>query len=439
MTWPGTDFAQLAEKMIKTKKNAVITRFIWLKYNTKYGYNKSIMSIISRGKKYLSPVLGKYFPNFEIKKGKGCYLFGTDGKKYLDFSSGIAVCNVGHAHPKVVAAASKQLQNLIHICVGIAQYETYVGLAEKLAKIIPIKKPQFFFCQSGSEAVEAAIKLAKYATKKAGIVAIKGCFHGRTLGALSVTTSKMKYRDGYKPLIPNVFVSPPELKSVEKLFKKKKIAAIITEPILGEGGYIPLPKAFLKGLRKLCNKYGVLFILDEIQTGFGRSGKWFVADHLGLKPDILCMAKGIASGFPLGAIAASTNLMKKWSPGSHGGTFGGNPVCCAAAIATIDTIKKEKLLSNTVKLGKYLMGKLKALQSEYSPIKDVRGMGLMIGVDFKDSAIVGKIVNYCLKKGLVIIPTGANGTVIRFIPPLTVKKKEIDWALKIFESALNNV
>ncbi|MEA3493568.1 MAG: aminotransferase class III-fold pyridoxal phosphate-dependent enzyme, partial [Candidatus Margulisiibacteriota bacterium] len=207
----------------------------------KYEYNKSDMSIISRGKKYLSPVLGKYFPDFEIEKGKGCYLFGTDGKKYLDFSSGIAVCNVGHAHPNVVKAATKQLNKLIHICVGIAQYETYVGLAEKLAKIVPIKNPQFFLCQSGSEATEAAIKLAKYATKKPGIVAIKGCFHGRTLGALSITTSKMKYRDGYEPLVPNVYIAQPDLKAVEKIFKSKKVAALITEPILGEGGHIRLP------------------------------------------------------------------------------------------------------------------------------------------------------------------------------------------------------
>lgn len=405
----------------------------------KYEYNKSDMSIISRGKKYLSPVLGKYFPDFEIEKGKGCYLFGTDGKKYLDFSSGIAVCNVGHAHPNVVKAATKQLNKLIHICVGIAQYETYVGLAEKLAKIVPIKNPQFFLCQSGSEATEAAIKLAKYATKKPGIVAIKGCFHGRTLGALSITTSKMKYRDGYEPLVPNVYIAQPDLKAVEKIFKSKKVAALITEPILGEGGYVPLPKAFLKGIRKLCNKYGVLFILDEVQTGFGRSGKWFVAEYFGLKPDIICMAKGIASGFPLGGIAASAKLMKKWSPGSHGGTYGGNPVCCAAAIATIDTIKKNKLMQNALKLGAYSKEKLLKLQKKYPVIKDVRGLGLLIGIDFEDSAIVSKIINYCLKNKLVIIPTGANGTVIRFIPPLIVKKKEIDQALKVFEKALKHV
>jgi len=396
------------------------------------------MRLARRGKKVMSPVLGKYFADFEIDRGKGCYLYGRDGKKYLDFSAGIAVCSTGHAHPKVVAAAAKQLKKLIHICIGVAYYEPYVELAEKLSKIVPIKNAQFFLCQSGSEAAEAAIKLAKYTTKKPGIIGIKGCFHGRTLGALSVTTSKMKYQDGYKPLVPNVYIAQPNLKSVEKILKSKKVAAVITEPILGEGGYVPLPARFIKGLRKLCSKYGALYILDEIQTGIGRSGKWFVADHLGIKPDILCMAKGIASGFPLGAIAATAKIMAKWSPGSHGGTFGGNPVCCAAAIATIDTIKKEKLVQNAKKQGAYLKTKLLQLQKKYPIIKNVRGIGLLIGVDFGDNAVVKNIMNYCLKNKLVLIPTGADGTVIRFIPPLIVKKKEIDQSLKVFEKSLKN-
>lgn len=396
-------------------------------------------NLAKRGKKVVSPVLGRYFADFEIKKGKGCYLYDTAGKKYLDFSAGIAVCATGHAHPKVVAATQKQIANLIHICIGIANYEPYIELAEKMAKIVPIKNAQFFFCQSGSEAVEAALKLAKYATKNPGLVAINGGFHGRTMGALSLTTSKMKYRDGYSPLLPKVYIAKPDLKMIEKIFKSKTIAAIILEPILGEGGYVPLPAKLIRGIRKLCNKYNVLLIFDEIQSGFGRTGKWFMAQHYHVQPDILCMAKGIASGFPLGAIAASAKLMKKWSPGAHGGTFGGNPVCCAAAIATIDVIKKEKLLKNAAQLGKHLIAKLHTMQKKYPIIKDVRGLGLMIGADFKDSAIVSQIINYCLKNGLVIIPTGANGTVIRFIPPLTIKKKELEQGLQIFEDALKNV
>jgi len=397
------------------------------------------MQLNLRAKKYLSPVLAKYFSDFEVVSGKGCYLHGSDGKSYLDFSSGIAVCSTGHTHPAVVAAVQKQVSKLIHISIGIANYEPYIALAEKLAFIVPCKNPQFFFCQSGAEAVEAAIKLAKYSSKKSGLVALQGAFHGRTLGALSLTTSKMKYRDGYEPLLPNVFIAQADLKEIEKLFKKHLIAGIIIEPVLGEGGYLPLEKSFLSGLRKLCDKHAVLLIADEVQTGFGRTGKWFAVDHFGVKPDIICMAKGIASGFPLGGIVAPAEIMKKWSPGSHGTTFGGNPVSCAAAIATIEVIKKQKLLQNATQLGAYLKAKLLKLQKQFPIIKEVRGLGLMLGLDFKESSIVGKLINDCLGKGLVLISTGGDGTVIRFIPPLIVKKKEIDHALAIFEQALQNV
>jgi 4-aminobutyrate aminotransferase len=221
--------------------------------------------------------------------------------------------------------------------------------------------------------------------------------------------------------------------------KTKRVAALIFEPILGEGGYVIQSKPFIKGLRKLCSKYGVLLIADEIQSGFARTGKWFAIEHFGIKPDILCMAKGIASGFPLGAIAASAKIMKKWSPGAHGGTYGGNPVCCAGAIASLEVIKKEKLMQNAKTMGAYLFGRLKELQSRYPMIKEVRGLGLMIGVDFQDSAIVRWIMDYCLKKQLVLIPTGADGTVFRFIPALTIKKAQIDQGLKIFEDALKHV
>ena len=413
---------------------------IKLKYITKYGYNKSTMkNLKARGKKVLSPVLGRYFDGFEIKKAAGMYLYGTDGKKYLDFSSGIAVCATGHCHPKVVAAASKQLKNLIHICIGVASYESYIKLAEELQRIVPVKDGQAFLCQSGSEAVEAAIKLAKYATKKPGIIALKGDFHGRTMGALSLTTSKMKYRDGYTPLLPEVYIAERSLASIEEIMQAKKIAGLIFEPILGEGGYVPLQKELVQGIRQLCDKYDVLMIADEIQSGFGRTGKWFAVEHFSVKPDVVCMAKGIASGFPLGGIVASSNIMAKWSPGSHGGTYGGNPICCAAAIATIEVIKKGKLVQKAKTLGNYITKKLNILAKKYPVIKAVRGPGLMIGVDFGDSAIVKKIIDECLAKGLVIIPTGANGTVIRVIPPLIVKKPDIDKALKIFEATLEKI
>jgi len=396
-------------------------------------------SLFERFKKYASPVLGRYFSDFAVDHGKGCCLFSTNGKKYLDFSSGIASCSTGHAHPRVVAAAVKQVKKLAHICIGVALYEPYIALAENLQKVVPMKNAQFFFCQSGSEAVEAALKLAKYATKKPGIIAIKGAFHGRTMGALSVTTSKMKYREGYEPLLPAVQVLSPDLREIEAKLKEHPIAGIIVELILGEGGYLMQSKEFIAGLRKLCDQYQALLIFDEVQTGIGRTGKWFAAEHFGVQPDIICMAKGIASGFPLGGIAAPAEIMEKWSPGAHGSTFGGNPVCCAAAIATLDVIKKEKLLQNAAKLGAYMKNKLTALQAKYPQlIKDVRGIGLMIGVDFGDSTVVKNILNACLAKGLVLISTGGDGTVIRFVPPLIVKKKEIDQALKIFESALKH-
>jgi len=392
-----------------------------------------------RGQKVVSPVLGRYFSDFELAKGKGCYLYDTKGKRYLDFSSGIAVCATGFSHPKVVKAAVEQTKKLIHICIGIANYEPYIKLAEELHKIVPIKNAQFFFCQSGSEAVESAIKLAKFSTKRSGLAAIKGGFHGRTYGALSLTTSKMFYREGYEPLVPDVHIAEQNLGSVEKILKTKKIAGLIVEPILGEGGYKPLAYDFLKGLRKLCTKHGTQLIVDEIQSGFGRTGKWFAVEHAGVKPDIICMAKGIASGFPLGAIAASAETMAKWTAGSHGGTYGGNPVCCAAAVATVNVIKQEKLIQKAENLGKYLKAKLMSLQIKCPAIKEVRGLGLMVGVDFGDNNIVRKIIDFCLKHGLVIIPTGAHGTVLRFIPPLVITKKQLDQGLKIFAAALKHV
>lgn len=399
-------------------------------------YNGRMSKLKERFKNALAPVLGLYFEDFPVKSGKGCYLFGEDGKKYLDFSSGIATCSTGHCHPKVVAAAQKQIKKLIHVCIGVALYEPYIKLGEELRKIVPIPDALTFCCQSGSEAVEAALKLAKYATKKPGIIAFQGAFHGRTLGALSVTTSKLKYRDGYEPLLPEVYIAPFDLAVVEGLIKTHQIAAVIIEPVLGEGGYVVVEYPFMQGLRKLCDQYGVLLIVDEVQTGLGRTGKWFASEHFGIVPDIMTLAKGIASGFTLGVCLAKREIMEKWSPGAHGSTFGGNPVNCAAAIATIQVIKQQKLVQNAEKLGKYLKDKLLKLQQKYDVIKEVRGLGLMIGVDFGDSKIVKKIMNKCLEMGLVLVSTGADGTVIRFIPPLIVKKSEIDKALIIFEKAL---
>ena len=399
-------------------------------------------SLVDRAGKVLSPALAHY-TSLEIEKGKGAYLYSKDGKKYLDFACGIAVTNLGHCHPKIVAAASKQAEKLVHACAGVVYYEANVLLAEKLAKACPGGLNMSFFCQSGAEAIEGSMKLAKYVSNKQGIICFQGSFHGRTLGALSVTTSKQKYRDHYEPLLPNIFTAPfskdNSLEEVEKIMVSGQIAAVLVEPIQGEGGYISASKEFLSGLRNLCNKYEAFLIYDEVQTGMGRTGKMFASEHYGIYPDIMALAKGIASGFPLGAVIAKDSIMKKWSPGAHGSTMSGNPVSCAAAIATLDVIEKEKLLDNAVKMGDYLKEKLEKIKKAHSEILDVRGFGLMVGVEFEGNEIVKKIMEYCLKNGLILISCGIRDQVIRFIPPLIITKEQIDSALNIFDGSLNNL
>ncbi len=439
----------------------------------------------SRADEVLSPVLAHY-TELEITKAKGSYLIGTDGRKYLDFASGIAATNVGHCHPKVVAAISRQSEFLIHTCAGVAYYESNIALAEKLKSITPAGLDMSFLCQSGSEAVEAAIKLAKYTTKRSALIAFKGGFHGRTLGALSVTFSNPKYREGYEPLVPNVymapyaycyrcdkkikrgksFVSPLDVKNydpfpkadscsmeclgdTEMVIKRvgpTNIAAMIVEPIQGEGGYIFPPKDFIKGLKTLCENYKLLLIFDEVQSGFGRTGKFFAAEHFGVTPDIMALAKAIASGLPLGAVIAREDLMRAWKPSAHGSTMQGNPVTCEAALATIKTIENEKLIQQAEKLGLYLKDELLKIQNEYGIIGDVRGAGLMVAAEFvhpedkkPNGDIVKRIREECLNRGLVLISCGSDGHVIRFIPPLIITKEEISTALDIFKEALKKV
>jgi 4-aminobutyrate aminotransferase len=399
-------------------------------------------SLESRAGKVLSPALAHYTA-IEIEKGRGIYLISKGGKKYLDFACGIAVTNLGHCHPKVVAAAVKQAENLIHAGAGIVYYEANVLLAEKLSKISPMGPSMSFFCQSGTEAIEGALKLAKYVKNKPGIIAFEGAFHGRTLGALSVTTSKQKYRDRYEPLLPNVFIAPyskeNSLEEVERVIKSNPIAGVIVEPVQGEGGYIVPSKEFLSGLRTLCNKYGVLLIFDEVQTGFGRTGKMFASQHFGVYPDVMAVAKALGSGFPLGAVIAKEDVMKQWPPSSHGSTMTGNPVSCAAALATLDVMEKENLPDHALKVGAYLKEKLEKLKGVYPSIIDVRGLGLMIGVEFQEHDTVKKILEHCLKGQLIMISCGKYDQVIRFIPPLIVTKEQIDTAVNIFEEALKNL
>jgi len=390
----------------------------------------------------MTPALS-HTTNIEVERGRGAYLYSKDGKKYLDFACGIAVTNLGHCHPKVIASAVKQAEKLIHACAGIVYYDANVQLAELLARICPAGLDMSFFCQSGTEAVEGAIKLAKYVKNKPGIIAFQGGFHGRTLGSLSVTTSKQKYRDRYEPLLPDIFIAPyskkDSLEIVEGFLKQKSIAGVIVEPIQGEGGYMVPSREFLYGLRSLCNKYETFLIYDEVQTGFGRTGKMFASQNFDVYPDIMALAKAIASGFPLGAVVAKSSIMKQWSPGAHGGTMSGNPVSCAAALATIDIIEKEKLPEAAAKLGKYLTGRLETLKKSYKSVLDVRGLGLMIGVEFADGNTAKQVREHCLANNLILITCGTNDQVIRFIPPLIVTKEQLDSALNIFEDALKSI
>jgi len=348
--------------------------------------------------------------DLEMEIGKGCWVTTTDGKKYLDFTCGIAVTNTGHCHPKVVKAAQEQTAKLIHGQVNIFIHKPMVDLIERLKSITPKPLDRYFFWNSGAEAIEASIKLARHATKKSNIIVFQGSFHGRTIGTMSLTTSKTIYRAGFGPLMPGVFVAPfpychhcsiprtegeccnNPIQQIEIMLKQQtapnETAAILIEPILGEGGYVVPPKGFLKSVKEICQKNGILMIADEVQTGYGRTGKWFSIEHFDVTPDILVFSKGIASGFPLSCIASTTDLMKTQPAGSMGGTFAGNAVSCAAACATIDVIKEENLLQNAVVRGQQLKSGLLKLKEKYDVISDIRGLGLMIGLEFKGSSSI---------------------------------------------------
>jgi len=418
--------------------------------------------IVKKAKNLLTSALVMH-TDIIVRKAEGIYVEGVDGRRYMDFSSGLATANTGHNHPAIVEAIKKQAEMFIHSgCMFY--YESIVGLSEKLKKITPSGLDMFFFGNSGAEAVEGAIKLARLYTGRQGIIAFTGSFHGRTFGALSLTTSSIKYRKGYHPLLPSVYHSPypycyrcyfgqkPETCSMgcyeylEGLFKHQisaeEVACLIIEPVLGEGGYVVPPKGFLKRLRALCDKWNILLILDEVQSGMGRTGKWFASEHFTVSPDIMTVAKGIGSGMPLSAVVSKKRIMTKWPPGAHGTTFGGNPVSCAAAIATIGVIEKEKLLENALSIGKHTLKRLNIMKEKYNCIGDVRGLGLMIGIEFvkngnePDKERLEKVIGYCRDKGLILLECGIDKNILRLVPPLVVKKDEIDKGLDILEEAI---
>lgn len=428
--------------------------------------NYSFLDTHSWCEKLLMPSFSQDWPLLPAVRAEGTYLYTADGKRYLDFTSGIAVTNLGHGHPRVLAAAREQMEKFSHSAVGITVHEPLLKLTQALTEVMPEGMEMFFFGNSGAEAVEGAIKLARYVTQRPGIIAFEGGFHGRTYGAATVTTSKAKYRKHYEPMLPAVYFAPfpyrfrcPlgedeesalrwSLQGIQTIFDRyilpEEVAAFLVEPVQGEGGYIVPPAEFLPALRQICDEHGILLIVDEVQTGFGRTGEMFASQVFGVRPDIMAIAKGIANGFPLSATVASHALMSQWLPGAHGTTFGGNPISCAAALAVLEVIREENLLENCRRMGKYLLDGLKQLQKRYSVIGDARGLGLMAAIEMvipgggkqpnSDAAMA--VLNNCLERGLLGYMAGLYGQVVRFIPPLNVTQAQIDEALNILDISL---
>ncbi len=427
---------------------------------------KSFAELMGNLPNLLAPSLSRDWPNLPVHKAEGVYLYGVDGRRYLDFTAGLAVLNTGHCHPRVVEAARQQIGQMIHSAVGITTVEPLLRLAERLIEGLPPQMETFFFGNSGSEAIEGALKLARFVTGRPGFVAFWGSFHGRTLGAASVTTSKSKYRAGYEPLLPSIYFSDfaycyrcpvgrePNSCSIEclggidTLFERaippSEVAAFIVEPVQGEAGFVIPPAEFLHRLRRICDEHGILLIFDEIQTGFGRTGQMFAAQTFDVQPDIMAIAKSIASGFPLSAVVASRELMQQWKPGAHSTTFGGNPVACAAGLATLDVIREEDLLANCRKMGARLLAGAQQLKAKYPLIGDVRGIGLMVGLELiipgqdktPNPQAVNRLLEECLARGVLLYSAGVHNHVIRIFPPLIVKPEEIDEALHILDESL---
>lgn len=413
----------------------------------------------------LSPVW-THLTQIQPARAEGVYIYDKEGKRYLDFTSGIGVTNTGHCHPRVVKTIQKQAAKFIFGQINIVIPTETAALSEKLKEITPQSIDTFFFSNSGAEAVEASIKLARHATQRRNIIVFQGSFHGRTAQTMAMTTSKYIYRKNYQPLPPGVFVAPFPysyrfgwddeqttqycLQQLDLLLHSQtspeETAAVIIEPILGEGGYVPAPGEFLQKLRNLCTNDGILLIVDEVQSGFGRTGKLFGFEHAEVVPDIIVMAKGIGSGVPISGIGASHRLMDTWESGTHGGTYGGgSAIASAAAFTTIEVLQDENLVDNAAQMGVKLSKRLRQLQIKYPIIGDVRGRGLMVATEFvnsdnnPDKEKTKAIQNACIEGNLFLLTCGTYENVIRWIPPLIVKEKQIEEALSIFETALKSI
>ncbi len=422
--------------------------------------------ILAGDEKYISPSYTRSYP-MVAKRGRGVVVEDVDGNEFFDFSAGIAVVSTGHCHPDVVAAIQKQSAELIHMSGTDFYYEGMVTLAERLSKIAPMPGPhKIYYGNSGAEAIECALKLARYHTKRQQVIAFLGAFHGRTMGALSLTASKPQQKRRFSPLVPGVtHVRYPDVyrgcvggqqdaeqfalgcaRYIEdKLFKTvlapEEVAAIFVEPIQGEGGYVVAPTVFMQELRRICDKHGIMLVVDEVQSGIGRTGKWFAVEHTGVAPDMVCMAKGIASGMPLGVTMTKAEIMD-WVPGSHASTFGGNPVCIAAALATLDVIEREGLLRNSHEVGDHMIKRMADWPKKHKIVGDVRGRGLMIGVDIvKDqktreygAAERDRIVESAFERGVLFL--GCGPSTVRIAPPLIVTKDEADVAVDTLEESI---
>ena len=412
----------------------------------------------------LSPVW-THLTKLQPERAEGIYLYDKDGVRFTDFTSGIGVTNTGHCHPRVVQAVKDQSEKLIFGQMNIVIPPVSLALVDALEKITPPAIDTFFLSNSGAEAVEASVKLSRHATGKRNIIVFQGSFHGRTAQTMAMTTSKYIYRHNYQPLPPGVFVAPfpysyyygwDEEQTTEFCMNQldllihgqttpEETAAIIIEPVLGEGGYVPAPAGFLQALRQFCSENDILFIADEVQSGFGRTGKFFAFEHAGIQPDILVMAKGLGSGLPISGIGSRRDLMARWKPGSHGGTYGGgSAISTAAALATVQTIQDEHLVENAAARGDQLLQGLFELKRKYPIIGDVRGLGLMVATEFtkdgKPDLVTTKAVqNECLANNLLLLTCGTYENVIRWIPPLIVSKEQIDEALSTFDLALAKV
>ena len=416
---------------------------------------------------HLTPVLGRYFER-EWSHGQGHRLYDSDGRAYLDFANGIAVTALGHVHPRVTAAIHAQVDKLIGPINAIGFTEPITRLADALAATFPEPLDSVMFLNSGSEAIDGALKLARRVTGRPGIVAFRGGFHGRTFGATSVTSSNVNYRTGYEPLLPGVHLTTfpavyrefggdeaaavtgamADLRTLTSTdIPASSVACVLIEPVQGEGGFTPAPPAFLRELRAFCDEHGILLIADEVQSGYGRTGRMWAFEHAGIVPDVVVLAKAIANGLPLSAIVSSRELQERWGRGAHGSTFGGNPVACAAGLAVLETFRDERLVENVVARGEELRAGLGRIAAEDDRIGDVRGPGLMVGVEFvrdrdtrePDGALPDRLSAACADAGLLVLTCGRQHEVVRWIPPLDVTAAEISEAVEIFGETLAGI